>query len=152
VEAAKLLLNVEPVTSKAPSAPAEKVDEATQRQAKPSSQPAPAAAQPRKNRDAVPSPANEQPQLASQPMLRNVKMDKLNDMFGFSGAKPATDEVAPGDAARKSTPKEPAAKPVTQQTAKRDMPAEKPTDEAKSKAPVQPADALNIAKAVGNVQ
>lgn len=82
-------------------------------------------------------------------MLRNVKMDKLNDMFGFTGAKPVADEVAPDGAARKSAPKatEPAARPAgAQQAAKRDAPAEKPADAPKNKAPVQPADALNIAK------
>jgi FtsZ-interacting cell division protein YlmF len=84
-------------------------------------------------------------------MIRNVKMDKLNDMFGFTGAKPVTDEVTPDESARKST--EPAAKPAgAQQAAKRDAPAEKPADEAKNKAPAQPADALNIAKVVLNVQ
>ena len=56
---------------------------------------------------------------------------------------------------RKSTPKatEPAAKPDgTQQAAKREAPAEKPADDAKNKAPMQPADALNIARVVLNVQ
>ncbi len=152
VEAAKLLLNVEPSANKATAAQTEKVTgEGAERGSAASAQPAPAPAQPRKNRDAVPAP---QEQLASQPMLRNVKMDKLNDMFGFSGKQPATDEVAPDEGARKSTPKatEPAVKPATQQTAKRGAPAEKPANEATNKAPVQPADALNIAKVVVEVQ
>ncbi len=116
---------------------------------------APASTPSRKMNDPVAAPGKEQPQLASQPTLRNVKMDKLNGMFGFTGAKPATDEVAPDAGARKSVPKatEPAAKPAgTQQAAKRDAAPEKPADEVQNKAPVQPADALNIAKVVLNVQ
>jgi hypothetical protein len=107
--------------------------------------------QSRNQGDAVAPPAKGQSQLASQPVLRNVKVEKLNDMFGFTGAKPATDQVAPDAAARKSTP-EPAAKPDgAQQAAKREAPAEKPADDAK-KMPVQPADALNFARVVLNFQ
>jgi hypothetical protein len=150
LQAAKLLLNVEPVANKAAAPSTAKVaGEAAERASAASAQAAPAPVQSRKNRDAVAAPTKEQPQLASQPMLRNVKMDKLNDMFGFTGAKPVADEVAPDGAARKSAPKatEPAARPAgAQQAAKRDAPAEKPADAPKNKAPVQPADALNIAK------
>jgi hypothetical protein len=149
-KAAKVLLNIEPVANKAPPSPEKIVERA----------PAPAAQAPTvpvqtpSIRDGGTAPVKEQPQLASQPTLHNVKVDKLIDMFGFGVAKPATDDVAP-DAARKSVPKatEAAARPAgTQQTSKRTAPAEKAADEPKNKVPVQPADALNVAKVLLNVQ
>ena len=78
-------------------------------------------------------------------MLKNVKVDKLNEMFGFKSAKPATDEVMPEPPVRKPAPKatEAAAKPDGVQATNRDAPAEKPAGDTK-KVPVQPADALEF--------
>ena len=87
-------------------------------------------------------------------MLRNVKADQVNEIFGFKGAKPATDDVVPDAPARKSTLKatKPAAKPDgMQQATNRDAPAENPAGDMK-KVPVQPADALNFARAPSSVQ
>ena len=152
-QAAKLLLNVEPPANNANGPSTDKVPGQTAERATAASAPAASApVQSRRERDAVAPPAKVPSQVASQPMLRDVKMDKLNDLFGFTGAKPVTDPVAPDAAAGKSTPA-PAAKPDgTQQTAKRDAPAEKPADDAKNKVPVQPADALNFARVGLSVQ
>ena len=77
-------------------------------------------------------------------------MDKLSDMFGFKDAKPATGEVVSDAPSSKSAPKatEPTAKSDGMQRAtNRDAPLEKPAGDAK-KVPIQPAEALNFAKAV----
>lgn len=147
---AKLLLNIEPVANKAPPSPEKIVERAPA----PATQAATVPVQTPEIRDGGTAPVKEQPQLASQPTLRNVKVDKSIDMFGFGVAKPATDDVAP-DAARKSVPKatEAAASQAgIQQASKHTAPAEKAADEPKNKVPVQPADALNVAKVLLNVQ
>ena len=72
-------------------------------------------------------------------------------LFGFNGAKPSGDEVAP-NAVRQPVPKatEAAAKSEKLQ-ATRDAPSEKPAGDTK-KVPVAPADALNFARAPISVQ
>ena len=84
---------------------------------------APAApAQSRREPDAVAPAAKVQPQLASQPVLRDVKMEKAERLFGLTGAKAVTDPVAP-DAAARNRRRRPRRKPDgTLQAAKRDAP------------------------------
>ena len=154
-QAAKLLRSVEPAANVTPTPSTDKVKPESAEPATAASSPAaPAPAQPRKRDDAVAPPAHEQSPLASQPMLRNVRADEVAEIFGFKGAKPAIDDVSPDAPARKSTNKatKPAAKPDGgQQATNRDAPAENPAGDMK-KVPMQPADALNFAKANSSVQ
>jgi len=104
-----------------------------------------------RNRDANPPPSREATQIASQPMLQNVKMDKATELFGFKNG--AAEEVAPDASAKKPAPKatEAAAKTNGLQATNREAPADKPAGDNK-KPQVAPADALNFARAPISVQ